>query len=1229
MAGGTGAITVSVNAGVSWSATSSDPSWLTVTPAAGMSTGTATWTAAENPGVTTRTASLTVAGRTFPVTQTGTDVNLAPKSVEKAHGSDIVLVQVTALASTRWTVTPNASWISVIDSGNGFGDSTVTLAIGTNPSFLDRTGTVSIGSATFSILQAGTTNPVLDIFPEKASSDPKGSYGNIAVLATPDAPWSAMSLDPWIVIADGFSGAGNGNVSYVVSANPSLVERSGRIQINQSFQRPKIDLSWNLQTHVYSSSSDRSGWNRDLSDSLSRDFTGNNSVVLKGQDFRRANNSFTVAFRFRIAENNVIQRLFEAERGIGSKSTIYMDASNKICFRVDAEEIKSQIEVEKDQWNQVVLTVDDDNKVTLYVGEKENEKLVSISRKLGLAPFPSGYVKPSHIQVGRTSQPSSGNLLNGKINDFRIYSRAITESEAEALLKITNENQQYGDTSDRRIFGIAAEYNCRGQGLQTGGYASEIAHSSEIHPIYSSGMVNGNFPSTESILASIEIGGGFVDSVKGTGTGSGRIADWEVWASMFWRFRFVYVDGTTATTGESSQIAGGSKSTVEGNPFPRKPVHQVILLGRRTHGHDFPSHSAHIGSEQAYRAFASLNASILLSGIPGIANWTSGDDFVGFQGRALEGDQQSVFYFPNHNKIFKNQTGTYIIWFNAKKLPEGGVSRILRRSRNGTSDPSLAVSIDSGGDLICRVNGQDEKLDTNITTNEWKMLALSSIESGGFRVLLDGNEVGSFSHQSGYALGDSGASENLVIGGWIGGLSYLGFFDHLKSPSEVKGVFDSQKLKLAVHTVTQGVVDPGLAPQTAEVPAAGGTVSTELTVAQNVNWTASVGVPWLSLTSPESGAGSVTVVVQAAANPTVYERVGTVTVAGKVFTVTQAGLNVNVQHAETIFATDGGSAWVEVSPEGNGQWQAVSQVPWLTVAIGASGTGPGSVFIVADPYTNTSQSRTGAVVIAGRTVYFTQRGYTLSVSPQVAQVGSNAGAGEFGVAAPLTAVWEAIVTQPWITLIGSSNGLGSGVVRYSLAANTTGQPRTGRIIVSGTEYTITQLASLLVSVTSGQGGTAAGGGPYDVNAIAMLTATAAQGFVFSHWTGDAVGSANPLTLRVDSNKDVQANFVPAAATESFFNSGAQSVVGNPSAYGLFREDQFRAMAMGRPVLKVDPASGKGRIRIGVKQSDDLKSWSLLPVTGADVFVREGELEIEFSAPGNAGFYQLFGNEPGK
>jgi hypothetical protein len=262
---------------------------------------------------------------------------------------------------------------------------------------------------------------------------------------------------------------------------------------------------------------------------------------------------------------------------------------------------------------------------------------------------------------------------------------------------------------------------------------------------------------------------------------------------------------------------------------------------------------------------------------------------------------------------------------------------------------------------------------------------------------------------------------------------------------------------------------------------------------------------------------------------------------------------------------------------------------------------------------------------SGQKVYVTQRGYELSISPQVAQIGSNAGAGEFGVAAPISAVWEAIVTQPWITLTGGINGIGNGTIRYSVAINDTGAVRTGRIIVSGKEYTITQVTNLLLTTTTDGNGTVNGAGNYNTNAVAVLTATPTTGNVFSHWTGDAVGSANPLNLTMDSGKTVTANFIPAQAAETISSAAVQGVINNPNPHGLFTTNQMHGLALGRPVLNKDPVTGKMNLQLGLTRSSNLTNWSDLTVLPADVGVVGGKLNLQITPEGNAAFYRIEGN----
>ncbi|MCV9386954.1 InlB B-repeat-containing protein [Reichenbachiella ulvae] len=72
--------------------------------------------------------------------------------------------------------------------------------------------------------------------------------------------------------------------------------------------------------------------------------------------------------------------------------------------------------------------------------------------------------------------------------------------------------------------------------------------------------------------------------------------------------------------------------------------------------------------------------------------------------------------------------------------------------------------------------------------------------------------------------------------------------------------------------------------------------------------------------------------------------------------------------------------------------------------------------------------------------------------------------------------------------------------------------------ISTTQYT--------VSTSSIGSGSVSGGGTFDEGSTIQLSATAAAGYQFAGWSGDASGSANPLSILVDGNKSISASFSP-------------------------------------------------------------------------------------------------------
>ena len=78
-----------------------------------------------------------------------------------------------------------------------------------------------------------------------------------------------------------------------------------------------------------------------------------------------------------------------------------------------------------------------------------------------------------------------------------------------------------------------------------------------------------------------------------------------------------------------------------------------------------------------------------------------------------------------------------------------------------------------------------------------------------------------------------------------------------------------------------------LSPINRNFSAEGGEDSVTVTVVGNLGWTASSNDEWITITSGKLGTGSGLVSYAVEANPSAMPRVGTLTIAGKKFTVKQ------------------------------------------------------------------------------------------------------------------------------------------------------------------------------------------------------------------------------------------------------------------------------------------------------------------------------------------------------
>ncbi|HKP92964.1 MAG TPA: BACON domain-containing carbohydrate-binding protein [Chthoniobacterales bacterium] len=154
----------------------------------------------------------------------------------------------------------------------------------------------------------------------------------------------------------------------------------------------------------------------------------------------------------------------------------------------------------------------------------------------------------------------------------------------------------------------------------------------------------------------------------------------------------------------------------------------------------------------------------------------------------------------------------------------------------------------------------------------------------------------------------------------------------------------------------------------------GGSVNIDIATTNGCPWTATTDSDWMTLGAGNgSGSGPATITVWTNANETTATRIGHVTVAGQVLTITQDGIycSYNISPTNRSFAADGGSAFVNMAAADACSWSATSNDNWITITSGASGSGYGTIYYSVGA-NRTGSPRTGTLSIAGQTFTITQ-----------------------------------------------------------------------------------------------------------------------------------------------------------------------------------------------------------------------------------------------------------------
>jgi hypothetical protein len=233
----------------------------------------------------------------------------------------------------------------------------------------------------------------------------------------------------------------------------------------------------------------------------------------------------------------------------------------------------------------------------------------------------------------------------------------------------------------------------------------------------------------------------------------------------------------------------------------------------------------------------------------------------------------------------------------------------------------------------------------------------------------------------------------------------------------------------------------------------------------NCAWTAVSNSGFITIDSGSSGTGSGSVGYTVISNVNAIVQAGSLTVAGQTYTITQAAapcaFSLNFTNAD-LDAT-GASGDITVTANGtNCAWTAVSNDSFIIITAGTNGTGNGTVSVTVETNTDTV-ARTGTATIAGQTFTVTEDAAAcmLSFDPLDANFGPAGGSSNVVITANGTNCdWTAVSSNAFVTITAGTNGLGSGTVSYTVAANS-GTARTGVMTIAGQTFNVHQAGATL------------------------------------------------------------------------------------------------------------------------------------------------------------------------
>lgn len=142
----------------SWTAVSNDPFITIISGSSGTANGKVDYTVSGNTNTTPLTGTMTIAGQAVTIKQAagGCRFKLSPRDAKFNAAGDSATVNVKPnFNDCAWTAVSNDPFIIITDGAGGVGDGTVSYTVTANTNATPITGTMTIGTETFTVTEAG------------------------------------------------------------------------------------------------------------------------------------------------------------------------------------------------------------------------------------------------------------------------------------------------------------------------------------------------------------------------------------------------------------------------------------------------------------------------------------------------------------------------------------------------------------------------------------------------------------------------------------------------------------------------------------------------------------------------------------------------------------------------------------------------------------------------------------------------------------------------------------------------------------------------------------------------------------------------------------------------------------------------------------------------------------------------------------------------------------------